>query len=516
MATGTEQTVPVVGRVEDWRADFRLRWLFRRFRGGPQSGCHRPVSSPRRIERSVRDAFELGPQSPQFNTDLPPWCDPSPQSEDCLCLNVWTPNPFDKGVHLPVMLWIHGGGFVYGSAGAPMYDGHNLSKTGNVVVVSVNHRLNVFGYLYLPQSTEASANVGQLDLAAALQWIHDNIEHFGGNPNNITAFGQSGGGGKINALMAMPAGAGRFQKAIIQSGSLLTAQEPPEALDNTDQLCRRLGLKGRDVTALKKVPASKLLAASKDLRIGGRPAHPGALTSFSPVADGEVLPRQPWAPSAPDASRGIPMIIGSNLDETMFLIGYSVSDPIPDDRALLDRIERSAILSEVPGSDLRRLLSLYRQEAPGDSNAQLLVRISTDLGFWRNAILQTTRKVEAGGAPVFMYQFDWKTPCFGGEWTPHGDELPFVFDIMKYGSIWDGSDSEAMRFAADPDGDRFRLAHQVVSAWTNFARSGDPSSADLRWPAYDSTARATMIFDHQSHIVNAIPTPARSELLKLG
>jgi para-nitrobenzyl esterase len=395
-----------------------------------------------------------------------------------------------------------------------MYDGHRLSMAGGVVVVTLNHRLNIFGYSAVEEPGKASdstANAGQLDLVAALEWVRANIERFGGDASNVTVFGQSGGGGKICALMAMPTAQNLFHKAIIQSGSILKALDAAVAKDMAPRIYSELNLKPGDVKALRNVPTAQLLACYRRLTASGISK---ALYHFAPVIDGLTLPHQTWEPDAPASARSMPMLIGSTSQEVVIFLDKDIREPIPDDRALLEKISKYATLSELSERKLEDLVPRYRADYPELSNTELLVRIDTDAGFWRNAIRQADLKVKAGGAPVFMYEFGWKTPCFGSAWAMHGVELPFVFNIMNYGPAWDGKDSDALRAQADPQNRRFQLAAQTVAAWTTFARTGSPSTPSLPWTPYDSQQRPTMWLGPDSRIIQVKGPPAREAMLR--
>ncbi len=463
----------------------------------------------------VRDAIKLGDQSPQFNEDFPMWLDPSPASEDCLVLNVWAPEAAGRSSRLPVMVWLHGGGFSFGSAGAPGYDGGNLARAGNVVMVGINHRLNIFGYTYLGQEAggqlASSGNVGQLDIVAALQWVKDNIEAFGGDPNNVTLFGQSGGGGKITTLLGMPLARGLFHKAIVQSGSLLRFREPAEAADLTHRMYADLAIRPGDVAALQRISTAALLQCYGRLRKSSQGSLSPSIM-YGPVADGGAVGSQFWQGSAPELSRDIPMIIGSNRDETIAFYGPDFAKSIANDRALAVEIAKYATINQIDPMSLQPVIADYKRAMPSLSVQELVVRISTDIGFWKNAVRQAELKSAAGGAAVFAYECQWKTPCFGGQWAPHGVELPFVFNHRYYGAAWDGKDSDALRAAADPRKDRFIVGDQMFGAWVNFARYGTPSTPDLPWPTYDVAQRSTMVFDHHSRVVKDVRSEFRALL----
>lgn len=448
----------------------------------------------------VRDAIELGHPCVQTNEDFPVWLDPMPESEDCLFLNVWSPEHAQPTSKLPVMVWLHGGGYTFGSAGAPLYDCGILAATGNIVAVSVNHRLQAFGFTDLSvaggEPYAGSGNAGLLDIVAALQWVRENIEAFGGDPNNVTLFGQSGGGCKINTLMGMPIATGLFHRAIVQSGPAFRYRGRAEAEATSDRMFAILGIPNNDIAALQKVPAEVLLRCGNQImNEASGTGHPAL--KYAPVIDGRFLPEEPWRTGAPKEAQGVPLMIGSNLDETVIYIptGATAAEPIED------AIVAAATVYTPDRTRVAELVPSYRRALPELSDTELVVRISTDIGFWKSAVHQAEMQSKAG-APVYMYRCDWKTPCFGGMWAPHSVELPFIMGHKRYGIAWDGKDSEDTRDAADPAGERFELGDKMLTAWINFARTGDPSLTELVWPRYELNARATMIFDRETAVVH--------------
>lgn len=450
----------------------------------------------------VRDALVLGNQCAQPVLDLPAWVDSSPASEDCLSLNVFAPEGANPQSRLPVMVWLHGGAYIFGSASSPIYRCDNLARAGNVVTVGINHRLNGFGYTLLGDDAghefATSGNAGHLDIVAALKWVQQNIAAFGGDPDNVTLFGESGGGGKITALLGMPAAKGLFHKAIIQSGSLLRQKDPSEATKVTDAMYSALGVRRGDVRALQRLSTKVLLDCFNQLLMSTE--LPDGLLIYGPVADGIVIPPRLWDGHAPELSKDIPIIVGTNTHEAVLFIDKELFKPIPDDGVLAKRIASFPVIEKASEQQVRPLIPLYRQKMPGLNDRELLVRITTDIGFWKAAVHQAEMRTHAGGAPVYMYECTWETPCYGGKWAPHGIDIPFVFGVQHYPVAWDGKDSDAARTAADPENHWSVVSKQMIGAWTAFARTGNPSTQGLEWSPYDLTKRATMMFGERSGI----------------
>ena len=397
-----------------------------------------------------------------------------PESENCLALNVLTPGLKGKR---PVMVYIHGGGFAILSPVITQFaDG--LPRDEDVVLVGVSHRLNVFGYLYLGGLSEkyAVGNPGQLDLILALEWVRDNIAQFGGDPENVMVFGESGGGAKISALLGMPGAKGLFHRAVVESGSIMRVHDADEATRMAKVLLMTCGLGRNQISELQKVPAAKLYEGSMAV------AQP--MIGFGPVVDGHSLPQQPWDPKAPEISADIPMIIGCCKDEPAEWC-------MPDDflfsldaAGLRDRIVKGGI----PEAEVDPLLAAYRRDHPEESPTDFYMRITTDRGFRWWAIKQAELKAEQGKGNVYMYYFAWDTPVtYAGHRFKafHGAELPLTMRNVLY-----------------PESDP--LSRQISGAWAAFARSGNPNHAGLpEWPAYTLAERATMVFDlGKSRVVN--------------
>ncbi|WP_325048404.1 carboxylesterase/lipase family protein [Paenibacillus sp. CAA11] len=425
----------------------------------------------------IRDALRFGPPSLQPNDqasglmgagqDIP---DPS---EDCLYLNVWAPDTPSQTPR-PVMVWIHGGAFVSGAGSVPIYDGRQLAARGDLIVVTINYRLGPFGFLHLSSfGQEYDANVGLLDQIAALEWVRDNIEAFGGDPHRVTVFGESAGSMSIAALLAMPAAKGLFQAAIMESGASQVLAPQPSAMIAAGFL-RELGLAAPDLAALRALPAEHIFEAGEALkrRIGGEMS-----LLFQPAIDPATLPEEPAAAIERGAAAGIPLLIGTNRDEGAFFIreGGQVMSP--------EEIEQT--LEHMTGiKGAGKLASNYPATIQGQ--AQVL----TDLFFWRSAL--RFAEGQAAHAPVWMYRFDWTLPghpLFGQ--AVHAAELVFVFHnlhLLRYTGI---TADEGME----------QLAERMQDAWIAFAYQGDPQTEAQPWPAYDTGKRMTLVFDRKDSLV---------------
>ena len=458
--------------------------------GASTAGANR-FMPPRKPEpwTGIRNAFENGHTAPQ----LMPAASAigfglrsnSIQGEDCLVLNVFTPG-LNDGRKRPVMVWIHGGGYTYSSGTTLVADGTSLAHTGDVTVVCLNHRLNIFGHLFLDESGGAkyagSGNAGMLDLVAALEWVRDNISHFGGDPANVTIFGQSGGGGKVSTLLAMPSARGLFHKAIVESGSTLKQQTREDAQKSTAKVFEHLGLRPNQTDALQNLPVQKLLdAMGNGVRLG-------------PVVDGKALPRHPFDPAAPEFSSDVPVMIGTAETEGTY---FATQDILVLDEATL----RSRLKQRLH-DDSDRIIELFRKDRPQANPSELYYTISA---FPTKANIQAERKAAVGKAPAYLYLFSWRTPVQDGQrYSPHCIELPFVFN-----NVWHMPELVGTGPEIQP------LANKVSAAWVAFARTGNPNHSGIpHWPAYDAGGRATMLINNEWKAVNDPHREERMAMLK--
>lgn len=409
-------------------------------------------------------------------------------------LNVWTPSITD-GKKRPVMFWIHGGGFTAGSSEElPSYDGKNLSKNGDVVVVSINHRLNILGFLDLSAYGEKykhSANQSLLDMQAALTWVKNNIENFGGDPDNVTIFGQSGGGAKVNALMAMPSAHGLFHKAINQSGAFRGASATTETTRAvTEEVLKNLGLDASTVDQIQTIPWEDLrIAGNKAIQtINERLTATGTDTgvfgyNWGPSVDGAVLPHDILDAESLELSKDIPLMIGTVKNEFFTTLWRGIPN---NDQAKVDEFIAQQYKDKADAYKKAVKKAYPHLENPGDL-------VDVDLLFRPGAVHQANVKSSIkDGADVYMYFFEWSSPVFGGKYkSMHCFELPFVFDNV----------AECYGMTGGSNENTDAVAKQVSGAWINFARTGNPNHDQLiEWPTYDQKKTQTMFFNVKSHV----------------
>jgi para-nitrobenzyl esterase len=471
------------------------------FKGIPyadnSAGANRfmPPVKPKSWEgvRSSRQYGYVAPQGPRAGwandeeAFMFAW-DDGVQSEDCLRVNVWTPGVADHKKR-PVMVWLHGGGYTAGSGQElRSYDGENLARRGDVVVVSLNHRLNVFGYLDLSKfGYAASGNVGMLDIVAALEWVRDNIENFGGNPQMVTIFGQSGGGGKVSTLMAMPAARGLFHRAIVESGSILQGIPQEKAQEAADAIIGELGLTAATMAQIQTLPYQQILTAADKVLRERRPKVAGGIPNFrrisaslgfGPVVDGKILPHHPFDPGAPAISADIPMIIGTTLNEFVTALNH------PEFEAMSEADLQKRV-SEIYGERAMSVIGAFRQRTPRAKPFDIWSRIAAS-GVRGSAIEQAKLKTAQARAPAYLYWFTWQTPILSGRPRAfHCAEIAFVFDNTDRCETMTGGGAEART-----------LAGKMCDAWIQFARTGNPNHSQLpHWPAFSAETIATMFFD---------------------
>lgn len=468
----------------------------------------------------VRSAMALGPSSPQainstfegrragWNNDeeafMFEWDDGQP-GEHCLRVNVWTPSINDNR-RRPVLVWIHGGGFTSGSSNElRMYDGESLSRRGDVVVVSLNHRLGVLGYLNLMeygQKWADAVNLGQLDLIAALGWVKENIGNFGGDAGKVLIFGQSGGGSKVGTLMGMPAAKGLFHRAVIQSGSGLRQQTPDRSGRLAAATLAELGLTKATLDQIQEVPFQRLVQAGLLAQRKLQPTVPlpgtGGGLNWGPTVDGTHLPQHAWDPSAPSYSSSVPLLVGNVLNE--FTNSIQQGDPKLDQMSIEEVKKR---LSATYGGRTEGILEVFKKAHPSATPYELLSRINAAGGSRQNAVTQAERKAAQGGAPVYMYWFQWQTPVLDGRPRAfHCSELPFVFYNTDRCAVMTGGGTEARE-----------LGGRIADAWVAFAKNGDPNHGGLpKWAPFTAESAGTMIFDTKSEFRTNPDTEERKAL----
>ena len=462
---------------------------FRGVRYGADTGPRRflpPLASQRWDD--IRSAVAYGAASPQRRAD-------EATSEDCLFLNIWTPGLRDGGKR-PVMVYFHGGAHASGSGSSPLYDGVNLCRRGDVVVVTINHRLNAFGYCYLGRlagPAYASGNVGTLDLVLALQWVRDNIAEFGGDPGRVMVFGQSGGGGKVDTLMAMPAANGLLHRAATMSGSQLTASGPLSATRKALAYMKTLGVAPGDAQRLASLPTQQLVEALDT----ADPDADGERIIWGPVLDHLSLPRHPVYPDAPAQSAGVPMLIGSTHDETRYFLR---NNPKAFD---LTWDELPAMLAKEMVADIgpEFVMARYRQLYPDYTPSQVLFAASTAGRSWRGHLNKAEIRSRQGPR-TWAYQLNYGSPVENGKYgAMHTLDIPLVFDNVDKAGSMTGSGPAAHAVAA-----------MMSETFIAFARTGNPDNGAIpAWPPYDEVRRSTFIVDQAMRVEN----DPRSEERKL-
>jgi len=463
--------------------------------GASVSGVNRfKPARPAAPWAGVFDATRLGTPSLQDPTTVYGKNEPAP-GEDCLVLNVWAPAGGGKG--RPVMFYSHGGGYTTGSGGSTAQDGSMLARDHDVVVVATNHRLGVLGYLYLGELGGAeyagSGNQGLSDIVLALKWVARNIEAFGGDPANVTIFGESGGGAKTSCLYAMPSVAPLFSKAIIQSGPVVRISTPDVAAQTTRMFLEQLGIAPADWRKMLDAPAPQILAAQKALNAKARgdsggwkgiqSLNPG---SYGPIVDGGLLSHHPFDPTAPASAAGKPLMIGW-LDNEAAFFAWTGKDV---EAFRLDEAGLKARLAGRFGDKSPALIEAYRSDRPGATPSDLYLAAASYYAMGAGSVVSAERKVAQGKAPVYVYNIAYRsnrrmdgTDIELG--AMHASDIPLVFNTVASPDTLAGSRA-----------DRFAAARNVSAMWASFARTGRPSApGQPAWPAYDLKTRPTMVLD---------------------
>ena len=500
--SGNPILTTTLGPVRGTTSDAGEVKIFRGIRyGASTEGMRFQEAADPEAWTSPQDATQFGPDCPQRPSGNVPvfasWVNDLPQSEDCLFLNVWTRGVND-GKKRPIMVWLHGGGYVTGSGSSNGYDGTRLAERGDVVIVTINHRLNGFGYLYLGGVSDdpkyaRSGNLGSLDAVKALEWVRDNAAAIGGDPDNVTIFGESGGAAKVSTLMAMRSADGLFDRAIAQSGSMsLAGFEPRLANVLTKDIFTTAGLEPGDVAGLAALPMEEYVKVLMKSRT--RAAF------FRPVVDGSSLTRQPFSPDATPVSSDIPLLVGTNRTEMRLQAGLAD----PGNFSLTWDELPAKIKSVVGDADVDKIIAGMRAAYPEADASEIFFQTATFQNYRGTALRQAERKSAQNKAPVYMYRLDWETPVEGGRLkSPHALDIAFVFDNVARSTSYTGTGPEQQR-----------MADLMSDAWIAFAKTGNPNTPTLpQWPRYTQANRATMIFDTQPEVV-VDPDKAERELLQ--
>src|SRR5262245_6061834 len=460
--------------------------IFRGIPYGADTGGRNRFMPPRKPApwTSARNCIGYGPISPQtasgFRSDyaqLIQWdkhIGTGGMMEDCRSLNVWTPGVNDNA-RRAVLVSFHGGGWATGSGNGPMYDGGQLALLGEVVVVTVNHRLASFGYTHLaavgaPDEFKHAGVCGVMDMVASLEWVRDNIAAFGGDPSRVMIFGQSGGGSKTSTLLATPAAKGLFHRAVVQSGSTLRLVDEEAAAKSAELLLDKLGLARNRVADIQRLPWEQVLQAQIDAT--------GA--AFTPVMDGRYLPHHPFDPTAPPESRDVPVVISTTLeDAALRLTNWDLTES-----------GLAALLNERYKGRAAEILELYRPITAGKTPYLVQAQVFTDTQVRSRAITQAERKAAQGGAGAWMYIWEWPTPAFEGKLgAVHGHDVDASFNLYRNGICGTGDKTGRL------------MARRLASTFVAFAKTGNPDNDQIpQWPQYEPNRRATMVFDANTRV----------------
>jgi para-nitrobenzyl esterase len=458
--------------------------------GAPTGGKNRymPPKKPAPW-KGVRNCIGVGPTCPQTPADLRAdygmmiqWdchVGPGGMDEDVLHLNVWTPGVNDNAKR-PVLVSFHGGGYTTGSGNFPGYDGAQLARFGNVVVVTVTHRLAAYGYLNLvdagaPPEFAHAGVCGIMDLVASLEWVRDNIANFGGDPGRVMIFGQSGGGAKTSVMLGNPAAKGLFHRAAVQSGSALRLATREDSAKLSAALLAKLGISKNNVAAIQNVPWQDILIAQTAVSMQ-------SFAQFGPVLDGAYFPHHPFDPAAPPESADVPVIISTMMeDAALRLANFD-----------LDEAGLHKIVAGRYGDKADAIIAMYRKAWPNKTPYLIQAQIFTDSGFRRSAYAQGERKSALGKAPAYMYLWEWPSPGFNGKFgAVHGIDVSASFYNVRDPIVGVGNTQGAL------------MCKRLATTWCSFAATGDPNNAEIpHWPAYDGKDRATMIFDGAMRVEN--------------
>ena len=432
--------------------------------------------------REYREAFDYGPAAPQSDPATGRQQDGN-ESEDCLVLNVWSQGINDGGKR-PVMFWCHGGGFRTLSGSSPRYDGTNLALRGDVVVVTINHRLNMMGFTHFGDMGDddfaSSGTVGMQDIVHALKWVKNNIENFGGDPDRVMIFGESGGGRKVATLLGMPDAKGLFHAAVIESGATLRSPERGQATALAQRVLAKLNIETDNLKSIQQLPLNRLMAAYHAVSAEASDAGGG---TFAPTMDGAVMPYHPFYPEASPVNPDVPVIVGANRTEMTYFA---------DDAAFtLSDAEMRSRVSELVGEDnADAVIDVYRQANPDASASEIYFLVFSDSRYVMPSITIAERRAALNAGPTYLYYLRWETSETGrGAMSPHTLDIPFIFDNVREHPLTAGRE------------DAIELADKISDSIIGFARTGDPNVGKLPfWETYDSTNRATMVWNNNSSV----------------